>query len=235
MLKINRLTEIGVRCQTDKAYFHLFTEFYMSYFEKYLDKHVSILEIGIAQGSSLRLLDSYFPNATIYAIDINENSVNLKLGDNIHTFLCSQDDFKKLQEIFNGMKFDIIIEDGSHLTSHQQKSLGFFFPFLNKDGIYICEDLHTSYRENFIDSTITTMEMIEYYQNTKTIKSDILNDSQINYLNQNIVDVLLYERQHNALQCYNCKTYNTEGRNYCVCGINLSPSDRSITSVFVHA
>lgn len=101
--------------------------------------------------------------------------------------------------------------------------------------IYICEDLHTSYREKFIDSTITTMEMIEYYQNTKTIKSDILNDSQINYLEQNIVGVLLYERQHNALQCYNCKIYNTEGRNYCVCGINLSPSDRSITSVFVHA
>lgn len=184
MLKINRLTEMGIKCQTDKAFYHLFTEFYMSYFEKYLDKHVSILEIGIAQGNSLRLLDSYFPNATIYAIDINENSVNLKLGDNIHTYLCSQDDFQKLQEIFNGMKFDIIIEDGSHHTSHQQTSLGFFFPFLNKGGIYICEDLHTSYRENFIDSTITTMEMIEYYQNTKTIKSDILNENQIEYLYQ---------------------------------------------------
>ena len=233
MLKINKLTEIGVRCQTDKAYFHLFTEFYMSYFEKYLDKHVTILEIGIAQGNSLHLLDSYFPNATIYAIDINENSVNLKFRNNIHTFLCSQDDFQKLQKIFNGIKFDIIIEDGSHLTSHQQKSLGFFFPFLNKDGIYICEDLHTSYCVDYVDSTITTMEMIEYYQNTKTIKSDIINDRQIDYLNKNIVDVVLYERKHNALQCYSCKRYN-DNKNNCVCGTLLSPSDRSITSVFIH-
>jgi hypothetical protein len=43
MLKINRLTEIGVTCQTDKAYYHLFTEFYMHYFEKYMDKHICIL------------------------------------------------------------------------------------------------------------------------------------------------------------------------------------------------
>jgi 23S rRNA U2552 (ribose-2'-O)-methylase RlmE/FtsJ len=234
MFQINKLTEIGIKCQTDKAYFHLFTEFYMPYFEKYLDKHVCILEIGIAEGNSLRLLDSYFPNATIYAIDINEKSVQLKFGNNIHTYLCSQDNFQKLQELFNGIKFDIIIDDGSHLTSHQQKSLGFLFPFLNKGGIYICEDLHTSYRLDNVDTKITTMEMIEYFQNTKTIKTDILNMNQIEYLNKNIIDIVLYERKHNAIQCYGCKKYNTEGMNYCNCGINLSPSDRSITSVFIH-
>jgi len=234
MLKINRLTEIGLQCQTDKAYYHLFTEFYMPYFEKYMDKNVCILEIGIFQGNSLRLLDSYFPNAIIYAIDINKNSVNLKFGNNIHTFLCSQDDFQKLQEIFNGIKFDIIIEDGSHLTSHQQTSLGFFFPFLNKGGIYICEDLHTSYNAAYVDTSITTMEMIEYYQYTKTIKSNLLDENQIKYLNENIADVVLYERQVNAIQCYSCKRYNTEDMNNCICGINLSPSDRSITSVFIH-
>ena len=80
--------------------------------------------------------------------------------------------------------------------------------------------------------------IITYYfyirKNTKNIKSSLLNDSQIEYLNQNIVDVVLYERKHNALQCYSCKRYNTENNNYCMCGINLSPSDRSITSVFIH-
>lgn len=234
MISINKLTEIGITCQTDKAYFHLFTEFYMPYFEKYVDKNICILEIGIAQGGSLRLLQSYFPNATIYAIDINEQSVQLKIGDNVHTYLCSQDDFQKLQEIFNGITFDIIIEDGSHLTSHQQSSLGFFFPFLNKGGIYICEDLHTSYNKDYIDTTITTMDLIEHYQHTKTIKSDVLHDTQIEYLNKHIVEIVVYERNQNALQCYYCKAWNTEYADTCKCGINLSPSDRSITSVFTH-
>jgi 23S rRNA U2552 (ribose-2'-O)-methylase RlmE/FtsJ len=233
MLSINKLTELGIKCQTDKAYFHLFTEFYMPYFEKYVDKNVCILEIGIATGASLRLLDSYFPNATIYAIDISEESVNIKFGNNIHTYLCSQDDFHKLQELFKGITFDIIIEDGSHLTSHQQTSLGFFFQYLNKGGIYICEDLHTSYRPNYIDTPTTTMEMIENYQTTKSIKSDVLSNTEIEYLNKNIVDIVVYERKDNALQCYNCKKWNTEHANNCICGINLSPSDRSITSIFI--
>ena len=62
---------------------------------------------------------------------------------------------------------------------------------MNKDGNYICEDLHTSYNATFVDTSITTIKMIEYYQNTKTIKSNLLNKNQLEYLNTNIVDVVI--------------------------------------------
>ena len=89
-MSLTKLTKIGLKYNTDKAYFHLFTEFYDIYFNTFLDKKINILEIGILNGSSILMLKEYFPDATIYAIDINQNSVNLKLGDNVYTYLCSQ-------------------------------------------------------------------------------------------------------------------------------------------------
>lgn len=41
--------------------------------------------------------------------------------------------------------FDIIIDDGSHLIEHQQISFNYLFNILNDEGLYVIEDLHTSY------------------------------------------------------------------------------------------
>jgi ubiquinone/menaquinone biosynthesis C-methylase UbiE len=228
---MKKLTQLGFRYKTDKAYFHLFTEFYNDYFEKM--KPVNILEIGILNGSSILMLRDFFPDATIYAVDINPNSVNLDLGKGVNKYICSQDDFERLKILFNNIKFDIIIDDGSHMTSHQQKSLGFFFRYLNEKGIYICEDLHTSYNKSYIDTTITTMEMIENYKKTFKINSDVLNETDKNYLNEHISELILYQRKENALMCYNCGEYNLDKKETCVCNVNLSSSDRSITSIFI--
>lgn len=230
----SKLTEIGLKYKTDKAYFHLFTEFYDGYFEQFLGRPINILEIGIFEGKSLLMLKDFFPEATIYSIDINPASVALNLGSNIHTYLCSQDDFPKLQQIFNNKKFDIIIEDGSHMTSHQQTSLGFFFQYLNSGGIYICEDLHTSYSPGYIDTATTTMNILENYQATKQIQCELFDIIQTNYLNENISDLQIYERKENALMCYKCKKPNNTCDNICACGTDLSPSDRSITSILIH-
>lgn len=226
------LTQLGMKYQTDKSYFHLFTEFYEDYFQSFKDKPITILEIGILQGKSLLMLKEFFPLATIHAIDINPSSVNLKLGD-IHTHLCSQDDFKTLTTLFHDIKFDIIIEDGSHMTSHQQSSLGFFFSFLNPNGIYICEDLHTSYTHSYIDTSITTLQVFETYLKTKKFKCNIP-EEQLNYLNNNISNLIIHERSMNALACYKCKKQNENHATCLYCKTNLSPSNKSITSILFH-
>ena len=229
------LTEIGVKHGTDKAYFHLFTEFYNDYFELFKNKPINILEIGIFEGKSILMLKEFFPLATIYAIDINPSRVNLKLGDNIHNYLCSQDDCEKLKLLFNNIKFDIIIDDGSHMTSHQQISLGFMFPYLNKKGIYICEDLHTSYTSNYIDTDVTTLKILETYCQDKKISCDIINIEQLDYLNNNIDNVFIYERNMNAISCWSCKQENISNNDNCLhCNTNLSPSTKSITSILIH-
>lgn len=233
--KLKNLTKIGLKTGTDKAYYHLFTEFYDDYFTKFLGRPINILEIGISAGKSILMLKEYFPDATIYAIDINPESVNLDLGINVHKYLCSQDDFNNLTNLFSGIKFDIIIEDGSHLTSHQQTSLGFLFPYLKPSGIYICEDLHTSYINYYKNSSISTIDFITNYKNSGIFETNLLSEIQLKYLNQNVLDLEIYERSDNAIRCYNCNQENIDRINNCKsCGTTLSPLDKSITSVFTH-
>jgi demethylmacrocin O-methyltransferase len=140
------LTNLGLKYNTDKAYFHLFTEFYNDYFEKYMNReNIHILEIGIFKGGSLRMLSEYFPNATIHAIDIEETFVNQSYGPNVITHLCSQIDFELLQKLFTHIKFDIIIDDGSHQEEHNVISFKTLWKFLKPNGIYIIEDVRWSF------------------------------------------------------------------------------------------
>ena len=128
----------------------------------------------------------------------------------------------------------IIIDDGSHITSHQQKSLGYLFPLLNTNGIYICEDLHTSYVQSYIDTSSTTLELLEKYKKTKILECDIISSERLKYINANIVDIILYERNVNAPKCYKCNTINNNDDECRNCSTNLSPQDKSITSILFH-
>lgn len=44
-----------------------------------------------------------------------------------------------------GQDFDIIIDDGGHTMNQQITSFKILFPALKSGGIYVIEDLHTSY------------------------------------------------------------------------------------------
>lgn len=229
------LTHIGFRNNTDKSYYHLFTEFYNDYFYKFKTSKINILEIGIYQGSSLKLLEEYFPNATIYAIDINKEYVNKKYGEQIKTYHCSQDNFEEIDRIFKEIKFDIIIDDGSHQTIHQHKSLGHMFSYLNKNGIYICEDLHTSYNKNYCNTNISTLNMLEKFNTEYMIKSDYISKDQLKYLNDNIKQIEIYKRDKNALKCYKCGKINFDNKEICECKSILGyKTNPSITSVICH-
>lgn len=230
------LTHIGIRHNTDKSYYHLFTEFYNDYFYKFKNSKINILEIGIFQGSSLKLLEEYFQNAIIYSIDINKEYVNKKYGERIKTYHCSQDNFQEIDRLFNNIKFDIIIEDGSHQTIHQHKSLGHMFGYLNKNGIYICEDLHTSYNKKYCNTNVSTLDMLEKFNTEHIIKSDYIPKDQLKYCNDNIERIDIYKRDKNAIQCYKCKKNNIHNKSNCDCGVDLNfTTCPSITSIIIHS
>ena len=233
------LTRIGLDTFTDKAYFHLFTEFYNDYFLKFKDKEINILEIGILNGASIRMLACFFEKSKIYGIDNNPkliNDVKFPIFKNrIKTYLCSQIDFNKIDELFKNIKFEIIIDDGSHLTSHQRKTLGHMFNYLNSDGIYICEDLHTSFSKGYNDVNHSTLEIFNNYTKTGSYHCDLISKEEQNYLNNNIDMLEVYHRDRNALMCYNCKIVNKLDQKICYCGTKLDPiNNKSITSILIH-
>jgi hypothetical protein len=133
--------------QTDK-YKNNYSCFYKNIFSKYINKqNLNILEIGIARGSSLKTWDSLFNNANIYGIDLNKQCIDLcKDYDNIKIII---DNVNNSLEKLNNINFDIIIDDGSHLPYDIISSFNIYFNKLNKDGVYIIEDLGPSYNNEY--------------------------------------------------------------------------------------
>jgi len=180
-----------------------FTTVYSKYMEDIRHDNLKILEIGIGSGPSLKMWYDYFPNATIHAIDVDNHSA--RNNDRVTTHVCDQSDRLKMHELMQNLgEFDIIIDDGSHVVAHQQISLGYLFQYLKKGGQYWIEDLHTSDREVWQGKSLygydmstnegeSTVEILENYIANKEIKSPFMTNKEINYLNENISDMEMFE------------------------------------------
>lgn len=134
---------LGKKHKTDKIYHHGYYRFYEDVLNKYRKKNINFLEIGMDTGESLNLWRDYFPKANIYGLEINQEYKN----DKIYVMKGNQNkinDLKKLVEITK--ECEVILDDGSHVPSHQLKSFNYLFEnCLKKGGVYIIEDIETSY------------------------------------------------------------------------------------------
>jgi len=143
----NEITELFRKYGSDKID-HGYTDIYFSYFQKLKNQKLNILEIGVADGKSVRAWSNFFTNSTIIGIDINKIDVNEKKinKENIKIHQGSQSDKKFMEKIVSEYKkFDIIIDDGSHLPRDVIKSFHLLFASLEKNGLYFVEDIQTSY------------------------------------------------------------------------------------------
>ena len=113
------LHKIGVKNKTDKSLYHEFMHFYESYIGFLKNEKIKLLEIGYFKGSSVLTWLEYFSNAQIDCIDIID--IDFK-HDRLKYNKISQED-SRLTEIFQDSSFDLIIDDGRHVTSHQPAPL----------------------------------------------------------------------------------------------------------------
>jgi hypothetical protein len=142
-------------------WFH-YLEIYDKYFSKFRDRPIKILEIGVFGGGSMQMWKSYFSDVKIYGIDINPECKNHD-DDNIEIFIGSQADRNFLGEVIHKIgSIDILIDDGSHVMDHQIITFEELYNHINNGGIYICEDLHTSYWSDFGGGLNNPNSFIEY-------------------------------------------------------------------------
>ena len=113
-------------------------------------KSVRILEIGIQNGGSLDLWNEYFgkDNCEIVGVDIDPKCASLA-GGNITIHIGDQENKYFLMELLDLPPFDIIIDDGGHTMAQQINTFEMLFGHVKPGGIYLCEDLHTSYWPQF--------------------------------------------------------------------------------------
>lgn len=132
------LAQLGERFGTDKGTDHSYLDVYEQLLDPLRSKHITMLEIGIAGGASLRMWRSWFSAADIYGLDVNIESVD---APGCKLIQGNQTDRILLDSQWSDNTFDLIIDDGSHQLEQQLLSLSYLWPKLKTGGMYLIEDL----------------------------------------------------------------------------------------------
>ena len=123
---------------------------YERHFRDFVYKPLTFIEIGCGKGGGLQMWKRYFgPHARIVGIDINpdcksfaEDQIEVRIGD--------QKDERLLQKVVDEFGApDIVVDDGSHVMSDIAASFRFLYPKLSQAGVYLVEDLHTAYWDEY--------------------------------------------------------------------------------------
>jgi methyltransferase family protein len=121
-------------------------DIYHRHFERFRDRPVTIVEFGVFKGGSLQMWRHYFgPRAHIVGVDINPRCADLADGDT-EILIGDQEDREFLRSLAQRLgKVDIVIDDGGHTMLQQLTTFEEFWPHIADGGVYLVEDLHTSY------------------------------------------------------------------------------------------
>lgn len=133
-------------------------EHYLPVYESAIDRShpVRMLEIGVFHGGSLQMWRRYLhPDSVIVGIDIDPECKQFDdPARQVHVRIGGQQDVPFLQSVIDEFgPFDVILDDGSHQSSHMVNSFRHLFPNALADGgIYIVEDIHCNYWKGWRDS-----------------------------------------------------------------------------------
>ena len=124
-------------------------EIYDELFEKYREKKITFVEIGVTNGGSLMMWREYFKEANIIGIDFNPSAKKWEeYGFKI--FIGDQSDPKFWTDFFSKVgKIDILIDDGGHTNQQQISTFHSCYENINENGIILFEDTHSSYLKEF--------------------------------------------------------------------------------------
>jgi len=125
---------------------HHYFDIYHRHFARFRGRSPVVVEIGVFHGGSLQMWHHYFgPGTHVVGIDIEprcqafeDKATNILIGD--------QADRGFLAEVRTRVPhIDILIDDGGHLMPQQIATFEELYPHVQPNGIYLCEDIHTSF------------------------------------------------------------------------------------------
>jgi SAM-dependent methyltransferase len=123
---------------------------YEAHFSRYINRPLFFLEIGCGRGGSAQMWKRYFgPYAQIVGLDINAECKNFE-EDQIAIRIGSQSDTAFLQTVLDEFGTpDIVLDDGSHQMRDVVETFRYLYSKTAPDGVYMVEDLHTAYWDEF--------------------------------------------------------------------------------------
>jgi hypothetical protein len=180
-LPIN-LTDLADRFGSDKGSAkHRYTELYHMLFHPYRQRKINFLEMGLLIGGpeqghtadrqttdlpSIRMWLEYFPKARIHGLDVSDFS--WFDHDRFVFHRCDMDDRAAIAEAAADMPaLDIVIDDASHASHHQQNAFLEIFPKLEPGGLYVIEDLRWQPDTYELPGITKTAELLRSFVDTR--------------------------------------------------------------------
>ena len=128
------------------SYFHSYDYF----FNKYRDKEITFVEIGVLDGGPLFMWRDYFgEKARIIGVDLNPDAKQWE-EHGFEIYVGDQSDKNFWGEFINKVgKVDVVLDDGGHTYEQQIITTECLLDSINENGILLVEDTHTSYMSGF--------------------------------------------------------------------------------------
>lgn len=179
---------------------HCYSLDYYRIFGPFRDEAFNLLEIGLQNNNhanggptdapSLRAWREFFPNATVYGYDIDDFAFFSQ--EATFTFQGDQSarpDIQRFLDTYDSPRFRLVVDDGSHVPSHQQISLAALFPSLEPGGLYVIEDLGWQpYPE-----TPRTIEVLEHRLNGAGLESPFMTEAEARELETSIERIEIFK------------------------------------------
>ena len=107
-----------------------------------------MMEVGIADGSSLLAWREVFPHALCVGMDIHPS--HKAHGERLEFHLGDQTSREDCERAAGGREFDVIIEDATHRVQDSLLTLLYLYRYLKPNGVYIIEEFDNvgALREN---------------------------------------------------------------------------------------
>lgn len=206
------LRKIANEFNTDKGTIYYNTHAYADVYETFLapmrNKPIKLLEIGLLRHDvqarnpggpyddvpSLRMWRRYLRNAQIYGMDVSDFSTTPAIPGVtiVHGDMGSISDVERLLHISNG-NFDVIIDDASHASHHQQTALKLLYPHLQSGGLYFIEDLHHQPPNLEIDGLLKTKDLLTALAAGRFLGTKFINASAIKRIGSNLDRIEFYD------------------------------------------
>ncbi len=208
----DELTRLANRYSSDKgtAYncAHGYTRVYQALLAPLRESPLRMLEIGLVHGQvqaerpqdidqlacpSLRMWSDYLPRAEIHGLDIVD--FTRFSNERMRVWQADQGSRPELEAVAAkvGGKFDVIIDDGSHASHHQQVSLAALFRHVADGGLYVIEDLHYQPADLEMPTITLTRDFLRGLPERRPGMRLAIDQTEFAYLVENVQSIQFFD------------------------------------------
>lgn len=171
---MGNLCKLGSIHPTDKSPYnkennlhkHPYSAVYDLLFAQLKNKEITLGEIGILDNNSMKCWREFFPFANLIGMEYNKDLINKAKLDNIEN--CNYIDLnvqnqESLDIIKNNYKFDILIDDSTHIFEDQVNIILTLSSCINNGGIFVIEDIFKNIKTSLFLERIKPVSHIFSY------------------------------------------------------------------------